>query len=253
MDLGLKGLKAVVTGASRGIGRAIAECLAAEGCAVGLCARGAPGVVEATAAVEAYGVAAHGEAIDVSDRAAVGAWVERCAEAFGGLDIAIGNASALSIENTPEGWQKGYDVDLMGNVALVDAALPHLERSDAAAIVLIASAAALEIYSGLRSYNVIKAALIPYAAGLADAYGPQGIRVNSLCPGAVEFPGGTWDSAKVGNTEAYARMQSSAVLRRLAAPQEIANAVVFAASPAASFLTAANLVVDGGLTKRVQY
>ncbi len=252
MDLGLKGRKAVVTGGSRGIGRAIVECLAAEGCSVGLCARGAAGVAEAAAVAEAYGVAVNGEAIDVSDRAAVGAWVERCAEAFGGLDIAIGNASALSVENTPEGWQKGYDVDLMGNTALVDAALPHLEQSDAAAIVLIASTAALEIYSGLRSYNAIKAALINYAAGLADAYGPKGIRVNSLCPGAVEFPGGAWDSAKVGTTDAYAKMQSSA-LRRLAAPSEIANVVAFAVSPAASFLTGANLVVDGGLTKRVQY
>jgi 3-oxoacyl-[acyl-carrier protein] reductase len=253
MDLGLKGLKAVVTGASRGIGRAIAECLAAEGCAVGLCARGAGGVDEATAAVEAHGVAAHGEAIDVSDRAAVGAWVGRCAETFGGLHIAIGNASALSTKNTPEGWQKGYDVDLMGNVALVDAALPHLEQSDAAAIMLISSTAALEIYLGLRSYNAIKAALITYAAGLADAHGPKGVRVNSLCPGAVEFPGGAWDSAKVGDTDAYALMKSSAALRRLAEPQEIANAVAFAVSPAASFLTGANLVVDGGLTTRVQY
>ncbi len=169
MDLGLKGLKAVVSGASRGIGRAVAECLAAEGCAVGLCARGADGVAEATAAVAAHSVAVHGEAIDVSDRAAAGAWVERCAEAFGGLDIVVGNASALSVDNSPEGWQKGYDVDLMGNVALVDAALPYLEKSDAASIVLIASTAALEIYSGLRSYNAIKAALVAYAAGLADA------------------------------------------------------------------------------------
>jgi len=252
MDLGLRGLKAVVTGGSRGIGRAIVECLAAEGCAVGLCARGAAGVTEAAAAVEAHGVAAHGEALDISDRGAVGAWVERCADIFGGVDIAIGNASALSVENTPEGWQKGYEVDLMGNVALVDAAMPHLEQSDAAAIVLIASTAALEIYSGLRSYNAIKAALIAYAAGLADTHGPKGIRVNSLCPGAVEFPGGSWDSARVGDTDAYAKMQSSA-LRRLAAPEELAKAVVFAASPAASFMTGANLVVDGGLTKRVQY
>jgi len=251
MDLGLKGLRALVTGGSRGIGRAVVECLAAEGCAVGLCARGEDGVNETVAAVEAHGVAAHGEAIDISDRDAVSRWVDRCADALGGVDIVIGNASALSVKNTPEGWQKGFDVDLLGNVAVVDAALPYLEQSDAGSIVLIASTAAIEIYSGLRSYNAIKAAMVAYAAGLADAHGPKGIRVNSLCPGAVEFPGGAWDKKLVGDTDAYKKMLNTSALRRLAEPEELAKVIVFNVSPAASFVAGSNIVVDGGLTKRI--
>ena len=253
MDLGLEGRKALVTGGSRGIGRAIVEGLAGEGCDVALCARGADGVAEAVAAVEALGRRGVGAALDVKDGARLAAWVAEAADALGGLDIVVANASALAVAPTDAAWRAGFETDLMGSVHAVEAALPHLRRSAAGAVVLIASTAALEIYSGFRPYNAIKAALINAAAGLSTTLAPEGIRVNCVCPGATYFDGGVWQRAERETPEAYARMLAATAIGRMAAPQEIARAVIFLASPAASFVTGANLVVDGGLTKRVQY
>lgn len=253
MDLGLKGRKALVTGGSRGIGRAIVECLADEGCDVALCARKQDGVDDAVAAVEARGRRGLGQALDVSDQEALAAWVGEAAAALGGLDIVVGNASALAVAPGPESWRQGLETDVLGNLSAVEAALPHLRASEAPAVVLIASTAALEIYSGFRSYNGIKAALIATSAGLSTSLAAEGIRVNSVCPGATYVEGGTWHRAKTGNPEAYNALLDATAMGRMAAPEEIARAVAFLASPAASFVTGANLVVDGGLTKRVQY
>lgn len=257
MDLGLAGGKAIVTGGSRGIGRAIVERLAAEGCSVALCARGAEGAADAArAAAEAgaaHGVTAHGESVDVSDHAALRTWVARAAETLGGIDVVIGNASALATSMAERDWRAGFETDLMGHVALVEAALPMLRESKRAAIVLIASTAALEIYSGLRSYNSIKAALIACAKGMAVEYAADGIRANALCPGCIEFPDGVWGRARQNNPAAYERMRARNPFGRMGRPEEIANAAAFLASPAASFVSGANLVVDGAFTRRIQY
>jgi len=253
MDLGLNGKKAIVTGGTRGIGRAIVETLADEGCAVSLCARKADGVTETLKAFEGSNRTVIGEAIDVSDGTALKSWVERSANALGGLDIVISNASSLNTAPTEAAWRDGFEVDIMGAVRSVDAALPYLKQSDAGAIVVISSTAALEIYAGLRPYNSIKAALINYVSGMSAEYGPDGIRANAVCPGATYFEGGTWERAQQEGSPLYQRILDLAALGRTGGPEEIARAVVFLASPAASFVTGANLVVDGGLTHRVQY
>ncbi len=252
MDLGLKGLKALVTGGTKGIGRAIAETLAAEGCDVAICARNAEEVAATVAALAATGVKATGAAVDVSDGPALKAWVAEAAAALGGLDIIVANVSALAISNDEEGWAKGFSTDMMGTVRLVDAAMPSLLASKAGAIVTISSVSGREIDFAAGPYGVFKAAIVHYTQGLANQLAAQGIRANTVSPGNTYFEGGVWNQIKDGNPALYKMALDLNPTGRMGTPQEMANAAVFLASPAASFITGANLVVDGALTRGVQ-
>ena len=253
MDLAIKNRTAVVTGGSRGIGRAITETFAAEGCNVAICARGADGVAEAVAALQAKGVRATGTALDVADRDAVTRWIDGAADTLGGIDILVPNVSAFPDANEPEAWRKGFDVDLMGTIHPIDAAMPHLEKSEAGAIVVIGSTAAVVPMSPGRPYDVYKAALLTYVKSISLGCAPNGIRVNTVSPGTIYFEGGRWDMAKKNNPARYEHYFALNPLGRMGTPQEVANAAVFLASPAASFITGANLIVDGDLTSRVQF
>ena len=252
MDLGLKGLKALVTGGTKGIGRAIAETLAAEGCDVAICARNAEDVAATVAALAATGVKATGAAVDVSDGPALKAWVAEAAAALGGLDIIVANVSALAISNDEEGWAKGFSTDMMGTVRLVDAAMPSLLASKAGAIVTISSVSGREIDFAAGPYGVFKAAIVHYTQGLANQLAAQGVRANTVSPGNTYFEGGVWNQIKDGNPALYKMALDLNPTGRMGTPQEMANAAVFLASPAASFITGANLVVDGALTRGVQ-
>jgi 3-oxoacyl-[acyl-carrier protein] reductase len=252
MDLGLNGLKALVTGGTKGIGRAIAETLAAEGCDVAICARNAADVASAVAALAAKGVEATGSAVDVSDGPALKAWVAEAAGTLGGLDIIVANVSALAISNDEEGWAKGFSTDMMGTVRLVDAALPFLLRSKAGAIVTISSVSGREIDFAAGPYGVFKAAIVHYTQGLANQLAGKGIRANTVSPGNTYFEGGVWNQIKDGNPALYKMALDLNPTGRMGTPQEMANAAVFLASPAASFITGTNLVVDGALTRGVQ-
>lgn len=254
MDLQLTGRRALVTGASKGIGRSIAQQFADEGAALALCARGADALEAFADDLRARGTTVITAAIDVTDGAAVTEFVERAASELGGLDIVVSNVSGGGLKG-PDQWQQSLDADLLPFVRLVEAAVPHLERSDAAAIVALGTTSAFDTLppTSANSYSSLKAAVLSYASNLGHSLAPKGIRVNSVSPGPIDFPDGAWDKLHAARPEFYEAIRSRIPVGRLGRPEEVARAVTFLASPAASFCTAVNLVVDGGFVSRVQF
>lgn len=253
MDLGLKNAKVLVTGSTKGIGRAIAETFAAEGASVGICARSQEDVEKTIAALKAKGASAYGRSADVSNAKALKSWVDDTAAQLGGIDVVVANVSALSIGPDDESWEREFATDMMGTVRLVNAAMPYLEKSKAGAIVTISSVSGREIDFASGPYGTFKAAIIHYTQGLAYQLAGKGIRANSVSPGNTYFEGGVWNSIKDNNPELYKSALALNPTGRMGTPQEVANAVVFLASGAASFITGTNLVVDGALTRGVQF
>ncbi len=242
-----------MTGGTRGIGRAIAELLADEGCDVAVCARGRPGIDEAVAALAGKGVRALGGTVDVADTGALRGWVAEAAEALDGLDIFIANVSALAQAMDEESWRRSLEIDVMGTVAGVEAAIPLLDQSSAGSIVVIGTTGAVEIAGAPRPYASVKAALTPYVKALARNLAAKGIRANMVSPGNVYFKGGVWNTLEENNPELFKIMLSRNPMGRMGTPAEVANAVVFLASTRASFITGTNLIIDGALTQRVQF
>jgi 3-oxoacyl-[acyl-carrier protein] reductase len=222
MDLQLSSKKALVIGSTRGIGRAIAERLAQEGADVAICARDAAAIEDMVKLLESNGGKAWGRSVDVKDPAALRSWVDGAAAALGGVDILVANASALSFGLSIEAFQAAFDVDLIHTVTAVEAAMPHLERSQAGSIVAIGSIG-----------------------------GVEGIRANVVSPGSTFFDGGAWDRIKSSQPDRFRNAVAMIPMGRMARPEEIANVVAFVASPAASYVSGANLVVDGSFTRRI--
>lgn len=256
MDFGLKGKKAIITGATRGIGRAIADTFAAAGVDVAICARNAEQVRETTIALRNKGVNTMGASIDVGDGFALKAWIEAASGALGGVDILIANPSAFGVGNSEDDWRKSFDIDLMGTVRAVEAASPFLEqaftRTGDASIVIMASASIAETdYES--AYGALKAALIHFAKGAARRLACKGIRANVISPGTVYVENGFWGNAQRHIPDLYQTFLQRNPMGRMATPQEIANVAAFLASPLASFVTGANIIVDGALTSRVNF
>lgn len=252
MDLGLKGLNALITGGTKGIGRRCADLFADEGANVSICARNAGEIDEAVAALKKKGVKAFGQALDVADAQAVAGWVKGSADALGGVDILVCNVSALAVQDDVESWKKAFDIDIMHTVSAVDAAMPFLEKSKAAAITFISSVSGREVDFTAHAYGAFKAALVHYAQTLAYKLAPKGIRANVVSPGNIYFEGGIWQWVEQNNADLFKRALSLNPTGRMAKPEEIARGTVFLASPASSFTMGTNLVIDGALTRGVQ-
>jgi 3-oxoacyl-[acyl-carrier protein] reductase len=253
VDLGLEGRKAIVVGATRGIGRAIVETLADEGCDVGLCARNATGVDETVAELGRRGVKAFGAAADAGDPAALRGFIAAAAAALGGLDVYVANTSGAFGGGNDEGsWRRGVEVDILGTMHGCEAAMPLLERSDAGAIVIIGTVSAIEAVGARRAYNSVKAALLPYAKSLARDGAPHNVRCNVVSPGQILFEGGVWDWVSQNNPAGFDEAVARNPMGRLGRPEEVAAAVAFLASPRASFVSGTNLLCDGARTQNVQ-
>ena len=251
MDLGLKGKRALVTGGSKGIGRAIAEGFAAEGADVAICARNAAEVGAVVSSLKATGVNAFGSAVDVADAAALAVWVSASAQALGGVDALVCNVSALAVGDSAETWEKTFHVDMMHSVNAVAAAMPFLEKSSCGSIVLISSVSGFEVDFAAGSYGAMKAALIHYAKGLSRQLVGKGIRVNCVSPGNTYFDGGIWQTIEKNMPDLFASTLKVNPTGKFGTAAEVANGVVFISSPMASRISGTNLVIDGALTVAV--
>ena len=251
MDLGLIGKRAVVTGGSKGIGRAIAEGFAAEGADVSICARNAGEVAAAVALLQAKGVKAFGRALDVADGPSLSAWITSSAGELGGIDALVCNVSALAVGDSAETWEKSFRTDMMHSVNAVAAAVPFLEKSTCGSIVLISSVSGFEVDFAAGSYGAFKAALIHYAKGLSRQLVGRGIRVNCVSPGNTYFDGGIWQTIEKNMPDLFNSTLNVNPTGKFGTPAEVANGVVFLSSPVASRISGTNLVIDGALTVAV--
>ncbi len=255
MDLELSGKKALVSAGHKGIGLFVARRLLEEGAAVAICCRRDDDLATALEELSSMGTAT-GSVCDFSDPDAVREWVERSAEVLGGVDICVGNASASSQHGEgPEPWRASFDVDILGTAMFFEAAKPFLDRSDAAAIVQIATITAIEHHDVPinPSYGASKAATINLIAQLAQRWGADGIRANTVSPGPILIENGRWDDIRGRRPEIYERDRLMHPQERMGTGDEIADVVTFLASPRASWVTGANVVVDGGYTKQVGF
>ncbi len=244
--VGLAGRRVLVAGGSRGIGLAIADAFARGGAAVSICARKSDALESTVVQLEAHGHAVHSARCDLSDAAQLDAWVLSAADALGGIDVLVNNASSLSHAPGDAAWQAGFDVDLMAAVRASRAALPQLRRSDAPAILNITSVNALRPTPRAPAYSTLKAALGYYTVTLAAELAHERIRVNAIAPGSIEFPGGLWDTRASTEPALYECTRASIPFGGFGAARDIADAALFLCGPQARWITGQVLAVDGG-------
>ena len=253
MDLGLKGRRAIVTGATKGIGRGVVELLVAEGANVAFCARSPDEVAEAAAALKRPGSEVIGEAVNVRDGEAYRAWLERAASALGGCDVFVPGVSGGGGMDSEKNWVRNFEIDMLHTVRGCEALMPHLEKSGTGSIVIIGSTNAVETFAAPMAYNAIKAGLITYAKQLSQFVGRKSVRVNTVSPGPIYFEGGAWEMIKGTQAKLYEWALKQIPRGQMGTVEEIARVIVFVASPAASLITGSNIVADNGFTKRVQF
>lgn len=246
MQQAFAGRRVVVTGASKGIGRAAACAFAAAGADVAICARGVEALQAAAAEIAAAGQRVHAAQCDVADVGALQRFIVDAAAALGGIDVLVNNASAFGGADADEDWLQLIQVDLLGASRASRAAEPYLARSGSGSIVHVSSTAAYRPYARLPAYGAIKAALNHYATSQALLLAPQRIRVNVVAPGATEHAGGLWEARRLSDPGLYEYTRSRIPYGRFGRPEDIAAAILFLASDAAGWITGQTLLADGG-------
>lgn len=245
MQLDLNGRNAVVAGGSRGIGRSIALAFARAGANVSICARGEPALRATEAELRQQGHTVHAMACDLGNGASVTNYVAAAAQALGGIDVLVNNASGFGSSDDEAGWAASINVDLLASVRASRAALPYLEKSRGT-IIHISSTSGLKHSARTPPYGAVKAALIQYTLTQAAQLAAKHIRVNCIAPGSIEFPGGSWERRKTTDPTLYNAVLGRIRFGRLGTPQEVANVALFLASSAASWVTGQTIAVDGG-------
>ena len=257
MDLGLRDKVAVVTGGSRGIGRAIAMQFAAEGAKVAVCARGQEGLNDALAALHATGAGTFGQAADVMRREEIERFIEASAAALGGIDILINNVGGSSgrglMDSTDEEWLGTFDMNLFHAIRASRAAVPFMRKRGGGSIVTIASISGYKPLPASQ-YGTAKAAEIFLSGSVALELGPSNIRVNTVCPGSILFPGGGWAGYQERDAAGFRQFETEEFpFGRLGTAEEVARVVVFVASPAGSWINGGMIPVDGGQQQPAVY
>jgi len=248
MDLGLSGLRAVISGSTSGIGKAIAFTLAAEGADVAICSRRPENVEKALNELTDFPIKAIGSTVDVTDKEGFSNWIDHAAEELGGIDIFVANVSPMSSD-----WEKAINTDIKATVAGIDAVLPWIRKSDFGSIVYIGSMASVLGAPQLAAYGASKAAMTHYMKSLSRGLVKEGVRVNTVSPGDIIFEGGVWDQLRIANPEAFKSVLKRNPRGSLGTPAEVARVVAFMASPAASLVNGAHLLVEGGSTMHVHF
>jgi 3-oxoacyl-[acyl-carrier protein] reductase len=246
MELNLTGRRVIVAGGSRGIGRSIALGFAQAGAAVSICARGAETLEQTRQEVAGFGGTVHAAPCDLSDEAAIAAYIPAAAEALGGVDILVNNASGFGRGDDEESWESSLSVDLMAAVRASREAMPWLMKGTQPSIIHISSGSGLNPSVRTPAYGAAKAAVNHYTRTQAAALAKHGIRVNCVAPGSIEFPGGSWERRKTEDPKLYNSILNSMPAGRLGRPEEVANVVMFLASDMAIWVTAQIIQVNGG-------
>lgn len=248
MDMGLKDKVAIISGASRGLGRSFALGLAAEGCHVTLMARGEEALKNTAREVEAAGVRAVPVVGDVTSPSDCERAVQAAVYAFGSVDVLVNNAGGGGGADKDEAWQQAFEVNVLAAARLTRLSTPHMAASGGGSIISISSIWGREA-GGAMVYNAMKAAMISHAKNMALQLAPQSIRFNSVAPGSILFPGGGWARRQEADPEGTEQIRLGIAMGRFGTPEEVANLVVFLASPRASWITGACINIDGGQTK----
>lgn len=245
MAFDFTGKRAVVCGGSKGIGRSVALEFAKAGAAVSICARGKEAL---NATLRELGPKAHAAPCDLSDGTQISAYIEAAADALGGIDVLVNNASGLGMGSDAAAWEAGLAVDVMATVRASHAAVPQLERNEGSSIVNISSISGFGPSANNPAYAAVKAALVNYTASQAAMLAPKGIRANAVAPGSIYFPDGFWDRIRASSPQQFESTKAGIPFGRLGTPEEIANVVLFLASPLAGWVTGQTIIADGGQT-----